>query len=132
MWRGVIGVIVGMLFSGSVAVLEGQLFSRYFNPGHLFRPAQSALEEEYFQTLRMGYSSGVVDALTFVVEFGAKSTQSFEDDYYKMQGIVKCLTFRGSSRGTLASYAADVWRPLSGQEESAAALLAASCSKGLE
>jgi hypothetical protein len=118
------GILIGMFVGGAI---EAQIFSAYYTPGQLMETAKYRENDHMMEGIRLGYATGVADALSFVSEFGAKSTRSYEEDYVVMVRIDECLKFRGTTRGTLTSYAADVWRPLTGQKESAAALLAVSC-----
>lgn len=124
MRKTIAGILIGMFVGAAV---EGQVFSNYYAPSQLMEKG-TRLPETYYETLRLGYATGVADSLSFVVEFGGKSTKSYEEDYEIMAKIDQCLKFRGTTRGTLMSYAADIWRDWQhDSKESAAAWLAISC-----
>lgn len=124
MRKTIAGILIGM-FVG--AVVEGQMFGSYWNTGQIFESGGALTEQNYFETLRLGYATGVADTIGFVVEFGRQSKLSYEQDYETMASIHECLSFRGTTRGTLTSYASDMWRKWKTEKESAAAVLAVSC-----
>lgn len=131
MRKTIAGILIGM-FLGAATVVEGQnYFGHYYASTDLFPAWGDVLtDEEYYQHIRLGYGAGVVDALEFVISYGAYSKNSFEDDYKRIAKIKECLTFRGTTRGVLDAYASSVWRKAMKEAvtESAAAVLAISCS----